>query len=74
MDWTGKKVLVVGCGISGIGSTELLEKVGASPVLFDENTKVRLTRQSRPELQTVRSDSVRLRAHLSFSVSPRPLL
>ena len=40
MDWTGKKVLVVGCGISGIGSTELLEKAGASPVLFDENTKV----------------------------------
>ena len=40
MDWTGKKVLVVGCGISGIGATELLEKVGASPVLFDENTKV----------------------------------
>ena len=40
MNWTGKKVLVVGCGISGIGSTELLEKVGAAPVLFDENTKV----------------------------------
>lgn len=40
MDWKGKKVLVVGCGISGIGSTELLEKVGAFPVLFDENTKV----------------------------------
>ena len=40
MNWKGKKVLVVGCGISGIGSTELLEKVGASPILFDENTKV----------------------------------
>ena len=40
MNWKGKKVLVVGCGISGIGATELLEKVGASPVLFDENTKV----------------------------------
>ncbi len=40
MNWKGKKVLVVGCGISGIGSTELLEKVGAEPVLFDENTKV----------------------------------
>lgn len=39
MNWKGKKVLVVGCGISGIGSTELLEKVGAEPVLFDENTK-----------------------------------
>ena len=40
MDWKGKKVLVVGCGISGVGSTGLLEKVGADPVLFDENTKV----------------------------------
>ena len=40
MNLTGKNVLVVGCGISGIGSTQLLEKVGAIPVLFDENTKV----------------------------------
>ena len=43
MNWTGKKVLVVGCGISGIGSTKLLEKVGAVPVLYDENTKVEET-------------------------------
>ena len=42
MDWKGKKILVVGCGISGIGSTELLEKVGASPILFDENTNVNI--------------------------------
>lgn len=40
MDWTGKKVLVVGCGISGIGSAKLLEQVGAKPFLFDENTKL----------------------------------
>lgn len=40
MNLMGKKVLVVGCGISGIGSTKLLEKVGANPILFDENTKV----------------------------------
>lgn len=40
MNWLGKKVLVVGCGISGIGSAKLLEKVGAAPVLFDENEKV----------------------------------
>ena len=40
MNWTGKKVLIVGCGISGIGSAKLLEKAGAIPVLFDENTKV----------------------------------
>ena len=42
MNWKGKKILVVGCGISGIGSTELLEKVGASPILFDENTNVNI--------------------------------
>ena len=40
MSWNGKKVLVVGCGISGIGSTFLLEKVGASVVLYDGNAKV----------------------------------
>ena len=40
MNLNKKKVLVVGCGISGIGSTKLLEKVGANPILFDENKKV----------------------------------
>ncbi len=35
-----KKVLVIGTGISGIGSAKLLGKVGAKPVIFDENTKV----------------------------------
>ena len=37
MNLINKNVLVVGCGISGIGSTKLLEKVGANPILFDEN-------------------------------------
>ncbi len=36
----GKKVLVVGSGISGIGAVSLLEKKGAIPVLFDENEKM----------------------------------
>ena len=40
MDWTQKNILVVGCGISGIGATELLEKMGACPILYDENEKV----------------------------------
>ncbi|WP_408071641.1 UDP-N-acetylmuramoyl-L-alanine--D-glutamate ligase [Butyrivibrio sp. JL13D10] len=39
-DIVGKKVLVIGTGISGIGSARLLGKVGAKPVIFDENTKV----------------------------------
>ena len=40
MDWTQKNILVVGCGISGIGATELLEKMGACPILYDANEKV----------------------------------
>ena len=32
-DLAGKKVLVFGSGISGIGSTGLLEKVNALPVI-----------------------------------------
>ena len=39
-DIINKKVLVIGTGISGIGSARLLGKVGAKPVIFDENTKV----------------------------------
>lgn len=36
----GKKVLVVGSGISGIGAVEALHSVGAKPLLFDENEKL----------------------------------
>lgn len=37
MDLEGKKVLVVGSGISGIGAVEALNYVKAEPILFDEN-------------------------------------
>ena len=37
MELQGKKVLVVGSGISGIGAVEALHHAGAVPVLFDEN-------------------------------------
>ena len=40
IDLNGKKVFVVGTGISGIGSAGLLEANGAIPVLYDGNTKV----------------------------------
>ena len=40
IDLTGKKVLVVGAGISGIGSATLLEEKGALPVLYDSNEKL----------------------------------
>lgn len=58
MDWKGKKILVVGCGISGIGSTELLEKVGASPVLFDENTKVNIDNVKARFVNGTRADII----------------
>ena len=41
MELTGKRVLVFGTGISGIGAAELLGKVGACPVLYDGNRNVR---------------------------------
>lgn len=41
MNLKGKKVLVVGSGISGIGAVEALHRVGAVPILFDENEKLR---------------------------------
>lgn len=37
---TGKKVLVFGTGISGIGAVKLLEKVNAEVVLYDGNEKL----------------------------------
>lgn len=40
IDLSGKKVLVVGTGISGIGSAALLEKKGALPILYDGNDKL----------------------------------
>lgn len=39
-DMRGRKVLVVGSGISGIGAVEALCHVGAVPVLFDANDKL----------------------------------
>lgn len=40
MDLTGKKVLVVGSGVSGVAAAELLKKKQAVPVLFDGNRKL----------------------------------
>ncbi|MDO4331066.1 MAG: UDP-N-acetylmuramoyl-L-alanine--D-glutamate ligase [Eubacteriales bacterium] len=49
MDLQGKKVLVVGCGKSGIGAAQLLYQTGAIPVLFDENRDL--------DVETVREKS-----------------
>lgn len=40
MDLTGKRVLVVGSGISGVAATELLKKKGIEVVLFDGNKEL----------------------------------
>lgn len=39
MDLKGKKVLIIGCGKSGMGAAALLSRVGAQPVLYDENAE-----------------------------------
>ncbi len=40
MELTGKRVLVVGSGISGIAATELLKKKGIETILFDGNKEL----------------------------------
>ena len=39
-DLTGKRVLVFGTGISGIGAAKLLENVQAEVILYDGNEKL----------------------------------
>ena len=41
MDLKGKYVLVAGCGVSGIAAAVLLSRIGAKPVLFDTNDKLK---------------------------------
>lgn len=40
MEWKDKKVLVFGSGKSGIGAAELLGKLGACPIIYDNNEKL----------------------------------
>ena len=40
MNLQGKRVLVFGSGKSGIGAADLLEQVGACPVIYDGNEAV----------------------------------
>lgn len=53
MEFSGKKVLVFGTGISGIGAADLLTAKGADVVLYDGNDKVNkdtvLSRLKAPE-------------------------
>jgi len=39
-DLKEKRVLVIGSGLSGVGSVKLLDQIGALPVMLEENTKV----------------------------------
>jgi len=51
MNLQNKKVCVAGCGKSGIGAAVFLKKVGAEPILYDENEKLTAedVRQRLPE-------------------------
>lgn len=40
MELKDRKILIVGTGISGIGAAKLLFKIGAIPLLYDENEKI----------------------------------
>lgn len=40
-DLKGKKVLVFGSGISGMGAAKLLQEVGAEILLYDGNEKLK---------------------------------
>ncbi len=46
----GKKVLVVGSGISGIGAVKLLNRIGAVPILYDANEKVKIPEDVKAEI------------------------
>ncbi len=52
----GQKVLVIGTGISGIGSAKLLGKAHAIPVILDENTKV-YEREIRTKLEGYKGEN-----------------
>lgn len=55
MDLTGKRVLVVGSGISGVAATELLKKKGITTILFDGNKEldVAALKQKAPVFEDV---------------------
>lgn len=41
MNLTGKNVLIIGCGKSGIGAAVFLKKQGANPILFDAGETIK---------------------------------
>ena len=46
MDFSGKKVMIIGAGLSGIAAANLLSGKGASITLFDANAKKALSEAS----------------------------
>lgn len=56
MNLEGKKVVVVGTGVSGMGAAGLLERVGAEIILYDANDKL----DKKAVLSRLRSADVRL--------------
>ena len=77
MDWKEKRILVIGCGISGIAAAQLLEEKGAIPILFDENEKVesetikqKFSKKSRVEIILGSLEKVALNQISFVVVSP----
>ena len=40
MELKNKKVIIIGAGKSGIAASEMLDELGASTLLFDQNEKL----------------------------------
>ena len=77
MEWKQKRVLVFGTGISGIGAADLLEKVGAFPILYDENKNVKeedvrrkLPKESTAQIQIGELDEEMIRTLDLVVLSP----
>ena len=48
MDLTGKKVIVVGAGISGFAAAKLAKKLGATVIMSDANENVEQKHDLKP--------------------------
>ncbi len=80
-DMRGKRVLVIGSGLSGVGAVRLLRQAGAVPVLLDENEKLteedvrgRLSEEDRADTEILLCKLVTLdwERNTYFAVVPSP--
>ena len=71
MNLQDKTVLVIGTGKSGIGAARLLAKVGAKPILFDNNKELKRTEleEKTKDIQPLRIEIGTLSEELRESIS-----